>query len=1179
MYLSKLEIFGFKSFARKANFQFNDGITAVIGPNGCGKSNIVDAIRWVLGEQRPSLLRLDRMENVIFNGTAVRKPLSMVDVSLLIENTKNILPSVFTEVKITRRLYRSGESEYLINNRQVRLKDIIDLFADTGMGSDAYSVIELKMVEQILSENAEERRRLFEEAAGIKKYKYRRKSAIHKLETTDQELIRLNDVIGEVQKTVNSLSRQVGKARRYHQYKTDLKQNELYNYQLKTKHYEQDLGPLEEEYAQVRQTRERLGKEVNQAEAGIEKHQVKSIDLENQFREVSNRLAHEDNKVREIQQQVQLNEQKVESLRQNITDREKQVAALRERLEEFRRQVESVEKEKNEMSREAKIREQNYQKQSEILKEAEIQLSGTRKKFQDFREKNVIYMQEVNRQRDNYHKLTIERENILQQLEKLAVQKKTVRAEIDTRRGKIVETEKELQVSAKDLEVNTGEMERLQSAISEIREKAEALENESTILLGKIEKNNSRREFLQSLIENYEGFSESVQYIMSQKKNYRGLIDILANMVDTRDEYRTALESYLEEIANYLVVEGVDTARDILSEIRENKKGRLTLVPLSLLHNSSDEKINAGDLNGEAVFLKDVVRYDKRFEKLFGFLFNRILLVKDIDTALQYREKHPELRFLTLEGDFVGEWGHITGGNTHHSMNLTGRKRQYDTATSESEELARKKQKQEQNIKENLDSLQIFRTRLEEFGALQKELSGRFSALEQQLHQEQYEAGLWRERLTELENNISDLTHRNDEVSEQEFHLSPAVREGDEQQQKFQKEEDLITREMETADQRYRQISQETQQRHIELLEKQNYLKELGQKLEFVNGSIRETEQRMTTALEEITGFKTTVEAVQNEIESARKELEGLYKHRDVVEKEKLEIENNYQALKSLIMSREDEVKKLHRHWNQSLERLKELELKIQEIEIKLKSQKELYLEQYGEELEQLLAENPVPDTVHLQDIQDELLKIRQKIEALGEVNPLAVKEFEKEKERLDFLKSQQADLLEARKELLDTINKLNKTARKLFLETFEKINENFRSIFGKFFEGGKAELLLIDNDDPLESNIDISVHIKGRRLTTLNLLSAGEKTLTAISLLFAIYLYKPSPFCILDEVDAPLDDVNIARYTHALKEFSNNTQFILVTHNKMTMQAAQSMYGITMEEAGVSKVVSVRFD
>lgn len=1179
MYLSKLEIFGFKSFAHKVNFHFNDGITAIIGPNGCGKSNIVDSIRWVLGEQRPSLLRLDRMENAIFNGTAVRKPLSMVEVSMLIENTRNILPSVYSEVKITRRLYRSGESEYLLNNRQVRLKDIIDLFADTGMGSDAYSVIELKMVEQILSENAEERRRLFEEAAGIKKYKLRRKSAIRKLETTNQELVRLGDVIAEVQKTVNSLSRQVGKARRYHQYKNDLRQKELFIYQLKIKHYEQDIVPLSEEFSQVRQTRERLGKGVNQAEAEIEKLQVKMVDMENVFREVTGRLHNADTQVREIQQKVQLDEQKVESLLQNISDRENQINALKDRLVILEEQEKALTQEMQSVRADVEKEESIYREQVIILQNAEEKLSRARQNFQEFREKNVVQMHDMTRERDDFLKMGIEKENLDRQREKINQQKRMILSEIESREKKTSEAESTLISLHRDFDLNHQEIEHVQTKIRDLEEDVFKLENRNAVLLGEIEKYNSKRDFLQNLIENYEGFSESVQFIMSHKKNYNGLIDILANMVDTDEQYRPALESYLEEIAHYLVVDGVDTARNILQEIRHHKKGRLTLVPLSILQTGSNGKSAEVSFGDGTILLGEVVRFDDRFRRLFNFLFHNVVLVKDMDTAIRYHEKNPEYKYLTHDGDFVGEWGHITGGNSHHHMNLTGRKKEYEVAHEKSKILAEEQDKIQKELAEKQRLLEGERNRYQQFNSLQEELNGKVSSAEQVFNREKYELEHWHQRLSEIEDSIAEMRVRAEELNEFELQLTPKIQQADELQQEYQKEENRLSQELDRADEGYRQISQRTQQIHIQLLEKQSHLKELQQKLEFNSNSMKENGDQITSYQNAVNHFRENIENIRAEIANSKNELDALYTQRDEVEKEKLEIESNYQSLKSLVMSREDEVKKLHRQWNQSLERVKELELKIQEVEIKQKSLKEQYREQYGDEIEQLLEDNPVPPVVHLKDLQEDVHRIRQSIEALGEVNPLAVKEHEKEKERLDFLKSQQADLLEARKELIETINKLNKTARKLFQETFDRININFRSVFGKFFEGGNAELILKEDDDPLEANIDISVHLKGKRLTTLNLLSAGEKTLTAISLLFAIYLYKPSPFCILDEVDAPLDDVNIARYTHALKEFSANTQFILVTHNKMTMQAAQSMYGITMEEPGVSKVVSVRFD
>ena len=412
-----------------------------------------------------------------------------------------------------------------------------------------------------------------------------------------------------------------------------------------------------------------------------------------------------------------------------------------------------------------------------------------------------------------------------------------------------------------------------------------------------------------------------------------------------------------------------------------------------------------------------------------------------------------------------------------------------------------------------------------------------------------------------------------------ESRVSPEIQDFELKKKAYSEEELQLNSETDKADHNYRELSHEIQQIQIDFLNKKNKINELNQKIEFIENTLIETRDRIEKNSTEEANYQKEIEKTETEILTHKSELDILYEGRDEVEKEKLRIESNYQGLKSHILTQEEELKKQHRHWNHSLERLKELELQIQEIEIRQKSQKEQYEEKFGDALENLIKENPVPMEVELQLVLEEMEFLRNKIESLGEVNPLAIKEHKKEKERLDFLKKQQNDLLSAKSELLETINKLNKTASDLFETTFNKINDNFKGVFGKFFEGGEAELFLVENNDPLDANIDISIKIKGRKLSTLNLMSAGEKTLTAISLLFAIYLYKPSPFCILDEVDAPLDDVNISRYTHALQQFARNTQFILVTHNKRTMQAAEAMYGITMEEPGVSKVVSVRFD
>lgn len=1179
MYLSKLEIFGFKSFAHKIQFQFDDGITAIIGPNGCGKSNIVDAIRWVLGEQRTTLLRLDRMENAIFSGTASRKPLSMAEVSLYIENNKNILPSIYTEVKITRRLYRSGDSEYLLNNRQVRLKDIIDLFADTGMGADAYSVIELKMVEQILSDNAEERRKLFEEASGIKKYKIRRRAALRKLDTTDQELIRLNDLIAEIQKTVNSLSRQVGKARRYHKLKDEIRLIEIHTFQLRTMRYQQNLLPLREELAQVKQTREHLGKEVNVGEAELEKLRVKEVDSEHRFREIAGSLNKADEKIRNLQQQVQLNEQRITSLKKNIERTHSEITEYQLRLKEISQQIKNISGLKSKTVKLTESKQSSYQTKANRQLDIETRLENSKQKYKLFREDNANIVVEFSRQKEAFQGILIRKNNFEEQQNKLINLKENLEESLQRKQIELSESEKELKDSEKEILLFSRESENLVDKLERWKKEEKQLLNQQNALLGSLEKVRNQKEFIEKLISSYEGFTEGVQYVMSHKSSYGGIVDILANMIDTAEEYRPAVESYLHELANYLVVDEVTTARHILEDIRQKEKGRLTVVPLSFLNARKKGKPAADFKSEDAILLDKVVRYDARYGKLFNHLFDRVLLVKNIDTALEIRQQYPEFKFLTRKGEFLGDWGTLTGGNHHFDLNLTGRKQQFHRLSKQHEKLYDEQKKNEIALKKIEEKKKQDQHKLDEFQKLIREQEELLLNKRENLNQNRFEVQNTEKRILEITGEVDSLSEQIFILRQQEEKIRPTMDEVEHKQHSFQEQEQQLNREVEETENSYRKIAAEVQQMQIEYLNQKSYLNELDQQEAYLQESLQDTRHQIERGEKSIASFLQEIEQFEEENLEYQSSLENHYQKRDDIEKEKLTVENKYQSLKSLIMAKEDELKKKNRRWNQAMERMREAELHLQELELKINAQKEQMLEKYGENFGDLVRENPVPENISLQELQEQSTEVKRKFDSLGDVNPLAVKEYEKEKERLDFLKTQEADLLEAKNELLMTIRKLNKTAHAMFMETFQKINTNFQKVFSKFFEGGKGELNLVETDDPLEANIDINVHTKGRRLSTLSLMSAGEKTLTAISLLFSIYLVKPSPFCIFDEVDAPLDDINIGRYNHAIKEFSNNTQFILVTHNKMTMQAAQAMYGITMEELGVSKVVSVKFN
>ncbi len=1178
MYLTKLEIFGFKSFANKVTFKFDEGLTGIIGPNGCGKSNVVDAIRWVLGEQRPSVLRCDRMENLIFNGTATRKPLNVAEVSMYIENNRHVLPSEYTELKLTRRLYRSGESEYLINNQPVRLKDIIDLFADTGMGADAYSVIELKMIEQILSDNAQERRRLFEEAAGIKKYKARRKSALNKLDTTQQELTRVDDILAEVQKNVNSLSRQVGKARRYHEYRQLLRENELQVSYLKIITYENELGPLETELQEVNRSREALSGEVHTMEADLETLHARSVEIEQQYRQKAAALYRKDEEIQERQNRKQLRLQRIGSLQETIRGYLQEMEQQRHKIQQLVSEKAQLAAQLEKLVRDKDAAQTRYRASANQQLAAEEQLRKIREEYQAFVQQNLQELQAASGIRERYQKVRLARESLGERVEKNRRLLRQLTAERQTGKEKLEALEKSLAAAREDLEMYQQEAARLEERIGILKNEQNDLREAINTGEGRREKVRNRKDFLENLINNYEGFSQSVQYIMTHKNQYAGVVDTLANLVDCPEEYRPALESYLAEVSNYVVVDAVDTAREILHHLRTREKGRVTVVPLPLLNARNHAPQKLPSPNGKTLLLKNLVSYPATYEALFNFLFQSVYLVPDLETAIQIREEYPGITCVTPEGEILQNWGNLTGGSSHRQVGLIGRKEQYQKLVQQLAALEGELQDQNRRLAALQQELETRGKKLREFMELQKTAGQEMLELEKAVNRQGYEVQRTGESAAALQEELAADEEKLQSLAEQEGGLLPEIKELDASAAAYQEQEKALLEKQRTAEAGVKTLTQQTQELQIAYLGLAAREKEIQQRTQFTDQGVREAEKFIAEREEKNREYRAQIEALTRECDEVEQELGTLFQQRDQAEKEKNDIERQNNELKGSIQLTEAELKKRQRLLNQSRERVQELELRIRELRVKLDSIREQIVANYGAEALEFDVRALDPSR-SLGDVQAEMADLREKIERLGDVNPLAVKEYEREKERLDFLNTQRDDLLSARDQLVETIDKLNKTARKQFMEVFEKIQRNFQRVFQEFFEGGKAELVLLDSRDPLEANIDITVTHKGKQLKTLSLLSAGEKTLTATSLLFAIYLVKPSPFCILDEVDAPLDDVNIGRLTRALNLFARDTQFILVTHNKKTMQAAKALYGVTMEEVGVSKIVSVKFD
>ena len=1172
MYLSRLQLIGFKSFAHKTKLDFNEGLSCIIGPNGSGKSNIVDAVRWVLGEQRVSSLRSDKMENVIFSGTRTRKPMGMTEVSMTIQNNKNILKTEFEEVVISRRLYRSGESQYLINKTPVRLKDIQDIFMDTGMGANSYSVIELKMVESILSENKQERRLLLDEAAGVVKYKVRRKSALRKLEATRLDLNRINDIISEVDKVVRSLSRQVGKARRYIEYTDELKKLEIGLARFRYHRYLEDIQPLQAQLKELSKIKEESHHQITIDEALLEDYKREIIQIEQDLQKINAELHQQDSRVAQINQEeavartkleemektkqrfaqeIAEYEQKISLLQTNLTEYEAELTQLNEQAElaqeEYRRiaaerndELEQIQKEKHEIDQ----LNDTFRKQLQILTGEKDKLKQSELKAGFLIDQKTEIQKEIERSGDTFKEL----QDRLSTQQKLRQEKARLQTELQDN------------------------ITQLEKRIEEQKESIAATQEEKNKIINELERLNSRLNFLNQIISSYEGHSSSTQFAMQQKDRLKGIHGTVAEIISADPEASGLIEIILSDALNYIIVSDVPTARELIEIVRKENKGRITLVPLDRLKTLSVPDPVYPD--GIDPLIRHI-KTDQQYQPLLRLLLGDVVITDDLDTALRQSEKYPEFRFITRNGHTLAGQQRISGGSVKKKeYSLIGRKdqlRQIEQAIRDKQNTLNKVSSTLTEYNTLLQKSEKGLTELRERVKVTREEFFKTEAIENQL---KYEIEQHERSKAEQRNQIKTIEQNLKALNEEIKKLRAEVEAKQSDLNKLESETIRRTGEFERKNEILQNLTDEVQQAQLKASNLNNQVVNRQNDIKRIENTIAEYLQTIERRKTEIEQIAENEVKINEKSKINRKEQETIWELRDKLENKRRKIEDAYQQAKDKILQLEDQTKKYRRQHDSSLERARGLELQINENKIKAEQLREMILKEYAEDIE-----IGIPyEGINEQESEERIETLRLRIKNMGPVNPLAVQEYDKEKERLEFLTKQRDDLLKAEKSLLDTIDKINKTARSQFLETFTTIKSNFEKVFKSFFENGEGTLNLSEHDDPLEADIEISVRTKGKRLQTLSLLSGGEKTLTAISILFAIYLVKPSPFCILDEVDAPLDDVNIGRFTEALKTFSNNTQFIVVTHNKRTMEAAETLYGVTMEEEGVSKLVSVKF-
>jgi chromosome segregation protein len=1183
MYLSQLTLHGFKSFAEPTTLEFAPGITAIVGPNGCGKSNIVDAVRWAVGEQRPTALRSETMDDVIFNGTAERKPLGMAEVELTVENNRGVLPTEYSEVALGRRLFQDGTSEYLLNRAECRLKDIRDLFMDTGMGADAYSVIELKMIDDLLSESTEERRRLFEEAAGITRYKRRRRQALRKLDNTQQDLNRVRDLTGEVEKKVRRLKKQ---AERAEEHRT-----------ISGRLHRKERALAEAEYTRLADRRDALASEVQALSEQADALEADQSDAEDRLEALRETLAEREDELSDEREAL-------EAARDRVRRQEGEQRLAQERLAQARRDAKRLRREaERDADRREDLREKRERLKEEIAEaapareQAEATLETAKEKRQSAREDAEAKQKALRTLRRKEEELEAQRAEERSRRDRRASRLDTLEdeqrraydrlekldARADALDGRVADAEAAQQKAESDAEDARKAFHRTEADHAE-REAAldEATETLET-LRRRREAARAEVRLLESLVADYSGHTDAVQLFAEEgltekqsPEDFRTVADVLS----TGSAHRAALAAALGDWAACPVAATRAEARQALARLRRRGEGRATVIALDRLPAGNG---HAAPAPGEAKPLRPAVRVlEDSYAPLADALLDNVFLVDSLDDAERLAERGgPHARFVTPGGEWAGGPGLLHGGAREAGgaagSGRIGRREQLAEHRRALEQLSEQIDAQEAAVREAQDALEA--VSLDERRAALRRAEQRQSEAAEEARRLAHEQETLEEQRRETADRLDALETELAEGREALEALQDEADAIDDQRQALRAEREAGAEAAEEAEAAARAAQERFGEARVAAVEARSRHESLQQEREQAAERLDELKARQTEREAEQATLQDTIEeaeekqdALQGDIEDARadrvRRADALEEAREDFEDVKADASEAEETLRDLRRQREEV---MHQESEKSV-RLAEIKTRLEEL---VESTAENFDGLHLPEEAELPAEDFDEDAA-----REEVQALRGKLRRLGDVNPLALKEYDEEEERLDFLREQQADLEEAEDTLLDTVTEINEEAAGRFADTFSEIQRSFSEIFERLFGSGAAARLQLDEDeDPLESDIEIIAQPPGKRPSILPQLSGGEKALTAIALLFAIYLVKPSPFCILDEVDAPLDDANTDRFMRLLRDFTDETQFILVTHNKRTMRQADRLYGVTMQEQGVSTLVGVELE
>ena len=1180
MYLKRLELQGFKSFADKTVLELMPGLTTVIGPNGSGKSNISDAIRWVLGEQSMKSLRGTKSEDIIFAGTQNRKSLGFAEASLVFDNSDEKLPIEYSEVTVTRKIYRSGESGYYINKTPCRLKDILELFMDTGIGKDGYSIIGQGKIDDILSNKSEDRRHIFEEAAGIVKYRARKEESEKKLEHTKLNLLRVDDIVTEIEGSIGPLKEQSEKAKKYLDYRENLKNIEVGLFLHNIEENKNNLSKIEEDEKILKENYE--DELTKQNKFQIQKDDLKSdIDnITNQIEEMQKLGFESTNKIEKINSDIKVNEERISNNEINYKRFEEDINETKNKIEELKEEQKTKEnkkenlyKNKEKFEAELKEKQAELEKISSKLSEKEIEIEEKKKKVEanvdlKYENQNVISTQNATFEEVEKREKTLKNE----------VQ--TTISELDSSRITKGEIEKEFSEIESKRNKAQEKLNNINEKRAESTQKIKEYEDEINKISYNIRMKDSRLKFLQETEKEKEGYTKSVKNLLldcdKNKELSKGVCGVLANIVSTEKEYETAIEMCLGGSLQNIVTETESEAKKLVEHLRKNNMGRASFLPITSVKGRKIDKYDSKHINGIIGVASDLVKYDKKYEGIILSLLGRTIIVDNMDNGVELAKKNRySFRIVTLKGDVINPSGSITGGSVmQKTVNILGRSREIESIQKEINVLNKKLE----NIqKEKEDYLSDIEDVLEEASSLEQNMQ----EIDITYATEKQKMVSIEENVERLENRLARLKQEQESIINKKQELNAIKEEAKEQIEKLSKENEELNKVIEE----FANLNKDNQ-KYIDDLnfditnlkisvssfeESEMSIKEMTERIE---EDIKNNEESIRNKQEQLSNIKNDNEQLLNNINELKNKItqikEDVENSGNKVEKLKEErIKSNEKLEKT-----EKEIESLFK----TIEELKEQLVKIDVKKTKTAQDIEDIINKMWEEYE--LTPNSCENyekPANVAQTQKRVKEIREEIKKLGSINVDSIEEYKQLKERYDFMCEQRLDLEDAIAKLKKIINEMTQVMKEQFSEKFKIINKNFNEVFKELFGGGKAELILTDEQNILECGIEIQAQPTGKKLQNMSLLSGGERALTAIALLFAILKINPSPFCVLDEIEAALDDVNVFRYADYLKKFTKETQFLVITHRKGTMEAADTVYGVTMEENGISKLLSMK--